>query len=113
MTLPSEGLTPVVLAAVEDLGTSTTVYGSRRQVRLIWVLDEKDPVSNETMGMGASGSARCRLYWARTGLAHRGCRPAGHNLLGAGAKGFRSHAGTVRGFDRDLGLVLGCSTLVS
>jgi len=47
MALPSEGLTPVVLAAVEDLGVAENeFYGPKRQVRLSWVLNELDPGGN-------------------------------------------------------------------
>jgi len=45
--LPSEGVTLLVLADVEDLGmVNSEKYGPKPQVRLTWVLDEKDADGN-------------------------------------------------------------------
>src|SRR5205823_1304883 len=45
--LPAEGMTLVVLADVEDLGVQQNeYYGARREVRLTWVLNQKDPEGN-------------------------------------------------------------------
>ncbi len=43
----SEGVALVVLADVEDLGVQQNqFYGARREVRLTWVVNEKDPEGN-------------------------------------------------------------------
>jgi hypothetical protein len=45
--IASEGVTPIVLADVEDLGIQDSeLYGPKPQVRLTWVVDEKDPDGN-------------------------------------------------------------------
>jgi hypothetical protein len=45
--IASEGVTLIVLADVEDLGmVNSEKYGPKPQVRLTWVLDEKDPEGN-------------------------------------------------------------------
>jgi hypothetical protein len=45
--IASEGLTLIVLADVEDIGmVMTESYGPKPQVRLTWVVDEKDPEGN-------------------------------------------------------------------
>jgi hypothetical protein len=45
--IASEGVTLLVLADVEDLGIQNSeLYGPKPQVRLTWVLDEKDPEGN-------------------------------------------------------------------
>ena len=42
----SEGVATIVLADVEDLGVVDGQYGPKQQVRLSWVIDEKDPEGN-------------------------------------------------------------------
>lgn len=42
----SEGVSLIVLADVEDLGVQPGFYGAKPQVRLTWVIDEKDPDGN-------------------------------------------------------------------
>ena len=45
--IPSEGVTLIVLADIEDLGVvNSELYGPKPQVRLTWVLDEKDEEGN-------------------------------------------------------------------
>lgn len=45
--LPSEGMKPIVLADVEELGIQQNeYYGPRREVALTWVIGEQDPEGN-------------------------------------------------------------------
>lgn len=45
--IASEGVVLIVLADVEDLGIQNSeLYGPKPQVRLTWVVDEKDPEGN-------------------------------------------------------------------